>query len=1672
MASAQHDPLRHRLQTLIQQWQDEFVALDRRNRLVHCDPEGRSVVDLLLPELATAAARLSNNSSLSFIWREAAVAKAVKKSEQSESPIQKPKTFDESLRILQSLPEYHAEHHIVTRLTDSALDTRLRTIRTNARTAESEQGASVLYLALGLLKWFDSPDSDVPFLSPLALVPVTLKKSGVDPAWSLSVADEEGAIVANRALALLLQGRLQLPEPPESLDALEEFLGTVKSLLAGELGGRAEIVPRAVLGIFGFQKLAMYEDLKANAEHIGEQRLVRLLAGDVEARSPHDGLAGAGDVSDASLRPQDLFTVKDCDHSQLRAIAYARDGLDLVIDGPPGTGKSQTITNIIADSLARGKKVLFVSEKVAALEVVRKRLAEVGLADYCLELHSHKQQRKEILGELVRCLDLTRVAQPVDEHQLEVLVEGRRCLNDYVTALHSREEGESWTLFEAQGRFASLQDAPDVPCDLAHIRTIGRAQLEGIGHQLDAFAAQEKFIATSGRHPWNALRVARLSLTQKSSLKRFFSAAVPLLRQVASDTSSIDDYFADGTRTTIGDLNSLADFLVNVPGPLTKLPSRWFEFDRATIDGGLNGFLAAAQTLMPALGCVPQYICRQESDTVSQLRQVQACLSQVGALLPQESAYTFEAALRELSALVPKVEPLRQAIAAAFHEARTLGTLVGFSDNRISAISPAALKWTCDLLEQVARAGKVDNALLSCETRRRVRECKEAYAGQQQAAQELRESLIGTYLPSAFSEDGVAAAEGLLSFRPWWRRFGKSWRNAKSAVERYWANAPSRTRDLFSAADALCRWGMHNAKARECVAACPVRVPSAGKEIPAFDVLERQAQVAELFEKGRFSAGEVSAVCASVGNARTEIGKAVAAARATLSALRRTQADLPSTLIQVLFQGQSVEKSQLVQSSQHTAAALDGIQRLKHVLNELQDAIAPIGACALRDLPRVIEAIQSMQAACATLGLATESDFVESADMSIHEPAVRLMQQVKSLYAANVPSIVRKFLESGPGAGATPEKIREAVNPGLLKKAKECCSQLNGAFVPPKGLGDVAMWKPAQTLEWLGQLDQSMESMDEFFAFRELVQSLRGHNLGALVDLALAGQIQPQELRRSFEKAFFMHKVDELAQRRGVAGFNAQAHEQVVQRFRDVDRSSFAVHQARAKACLDNSEVRDLSESHPQEVQILRTEAAMTRGRKKLRRIFGDIQNLLLRIKPCVMMSPLSVSTFFPGEASGLRFDVVVIDEASQVKPADAIPAIYRSRQIIVAGDDQQLPPSNFFNKVAHDGDDGDGNGDPEAGPDSEPVEGEVQQAAVVTAIPKGIESILDMCVSQNLRRARLLWHYRSRHETLIAFSNHEFYGNELVTFPSAHKQGGVTFHHVENGKWIDNTNPEEAKAVVDLVADYLREHPDESLGIVTFNQPQQLLVEDELERLRQRLRKEGGHEELLERLAEDREEPLFIKNLENVQGDERDCIILSVAYAKTPAGQFQMRFGPVSQAGGQRRLNVAITRARRAMMVVASVRPDEFRVSSASPSGTRLLHSFLRFACEGPSAIAQPVGETRGGYESPFEEAVATALGKTGLEIVPQVGCGKFRIDLGVLHPKDPNRFVLGIECDGATYHRSPVARDRDRLRQEVLEELGWRIVRIWSTDWVHDPQRQVAKVLAAYEREVAAVV
>ena len=608
-------------------------------------------------------------------------------------------------------------------------------------------------------------------------------------------------------------------------------------------------------------------------------------------------------------------------------------------------------------------------------------------------------------------------------------------------------------------------------------------------------------------------------------------------------------------------------------------------------------------------------------------------------------------------------------------------------------------------------------------------------------------------------------------------------------------------------------------------------------------------------------------------------------------------------------------------------------------------------------------------------------------------------------------------------------KSREALSEAL--DAVAAALELDAArFAPLLPPGD----RPFGEMErWLSAASGAVELLQDIVRFNQVARRLADHGLESVSEVAAEWDRADRELVRAFERrccsAWLKLAWDE---RPVLAEFHGATQQGTVARFRQLDRGQFARNQARVAHRHWEGVPRG---SGGGQMLVLAREFEKKRRHLPLRKLMEQAGSAVQRIKPVFMMSPLSVAKFVPPK-SPVRFDLVIFDEASQVRPVEAFGAIARAGQAVVVGDSKQLPPTTFFDRMAEDDDD-----NPSAASD--------------------LESILGMFCAQQAPERMLRWHYRSRHESLISFSNEAFYDSRLVIFPSPDKGRESTglrmrydpesFYKPGSGGRV---NPAEARAVAEAVARHAVESPHLTLGVAAFSLAQARAVEDQLEILR---RQDASSETFF---AAHPEEPFFVKNLENVQGDERDVILISVGYGKRQDGRMGMNFGPLNQEGGERRLNVLVTRARRRCLVFANFEAADVR---SDARGVVALKQFLKYARTGKMELPERTGR---GADSPFEEAVARELGRRGHQVDHQVGSAGFFVDLAVVDPDRRGRYLLGVECDGASYHSARSARDRDRLRQQVLEGLGWTIHRIWSTDWFMNPDREMERLEEAIRR------
>ena len=570
-------------------------------------------------------------------------------------------------------------------------------------------------------------------------------------------------------------------------------------------------------------------------------------------------------------------------------------------------------------------------------------------------------------------------------------------------------------------------------------------------------------------------------------------------------------------------------------------------------------------------------------------------------------------------------------------------------------------------------------------------------------------------------------------------------------------------------------------------------------------------------------------------------------------------------------------------------------------------------------------------------------------------------------------------------------------------------------------------------IEYSKELASNEYKLKDWCLWQKLKQQAVTCNLSPLINAIEKSIINIDNTELAFETAYCNWWINAIISENDILReFSSVQHQDKIQRFIKLDdefqKLTIKYIQAKLSENIPGKDTKNL----PAAWKFIQREMQKQRQIRPVRQILKDAGDAVKTLAPCLMMSPLSVAQYLP--VSKESFDVVVFDEASQITVWDAIGTLSRGQQVIVAGDPKQMPPSNFFGR-------------------------NIEYNEEELGLDEDLESILDELIGSSMPTLRLNWHYRSRCESLIAFSNATYYDNSLVTFPaSSTNQKSVSLKCIDNGCYERGAriNPNEAKAVVKECVDRLKnpETRHRSIGIVTFNSDQQKLIEDLLDKEREQ------NPDIEFAFSQDNQDAVFVKNLETVQGDERDVILFSVTYGPDNTGKVLMNFGPLNRTGGERRLNVAFTRAKYEMVIFSTLQPDQIDLNRTSAKGVEDLKAFLQYAKQGKSALGTLPTRSLGEAESPFEIEVAQQLKNKGWNIHTQIGASSYRIDVAVVHPDKPGEYLAGIECDGATYHSSATARDRDKLRQSVLEGLGWNILRVWSTDWWTNKKDSIEKL------------
>lgn len=658
------------------------------------------------------------------------------------------------------------------------------------------------------------------------------------------------------------------------------------------------------------------------------------------------------------------------------------------------------------------------------------------------------------------------------------------------------------------------------------------------------------------------------------------------------------------------------------------------------------------------------------------------------------------------------------------------------------------------------------------------------------------------------------------------------------------------------------------------------------------------------------------------------------------------------------------------------------------------------------------------------------------------KPTRRVFHQIADKISHHL-SLWKNASDSDGEAGAPPENLASLVEDYDIYDTSDKVERMMRNTGNPDLLDTLLNEAPEQVTSLLNHQQTLLNLSD----INDLGVNLASAGFKQIIVEAARRQMQTEEALDLARYIWHESLLDQFRlDDRLVRNFTGNSVDRAVRQYRQADRRHISSGGDRVRRQVAQWSIAARNE-HPEESLLVQQQANRKRGHMPVRRLLQEAPHVLRALKPCWAMSPLLVAETLPQKR---LFDVVIFDEASQVTAADAIGPIMRARKVVVTGDTKQLPPTRFFMGSGEEDDD-----DPDE----------------ASALTSGFESILDVMavlLSPPHGTRNLSWHYRSRNERLIAFSNAQpaLYGGALTTFPGTANDECINHILTDYDPGGTGKQTTEAGRVVELILEHARLRPHESLGVITMGVKHADLIE---EVLRMERRDHPELDDWLDRGPEhlSDSEALFVKNIERVQGDERDCVILSVGYGRGQDGRMVHRFGPLNIEGGERRLNVAVTRARRRMTIVSSFTSADLDPNKLRAEGARMLRSYLAYAESGGANL----GSART-YKTPlnsFERDIQRGLQEAGIPLVSQYGSAGYWIDFAAAHPEKPGRMVLAIEADGARYHSSRTARDRDRLRQEHLERIGWRFHRIWSTDWFLHRDREIERAVQAWEQAVA---
>ncbi|SCA55941.1 conserved hypothetical protein [Candidatus Terasakiella magnetica] len=1515
----------------------------------------------------------------------------------------------------------HTDSDIQTLLLPDILERRMNALMTKCRTWVQETGINVLHIAFGFLEWSEANAGKTSY-SPLVLLPVELKRNKTKEGLEFWINSLGDAAEINTVLAekLRLDFGVELPE----LDGktIEDYLKEIAELSPKNLGWRVR--RQVAVGVFPSARMAMYNDLDTGTGRFDNHNVIAELFGGTPVQAGESPFGEEYEVDAPHIEKKVPYLVRDADSSQFSAIVDVVDGKNLAVEGPPGSGKSQTIVNTIAAALADGKKVLFVAEKMAALDVVKSRLEAVGLGEFLLSLQANRSTKEQVISSLRDRVEMEVGDTPNNyDSKIAEFRKIRSEISSYIDVIATEYEDTELTVHDILGKCIFTNETlRSLPKQLQSIsfKNVEKFTPEKLEEIYEICKQIEDAWKTTSKVAdyWQGTTIKDIDPFKTEELLEHSKTAAQHFEALSKAREGLSQF---GVSSTVGtqQANEIKDIISGISDEIAEIDFHLLsKIANEQILTSLNNFIEKCQNIQ------------------SQLETLNTQIDEPLFSSRLENLKTLAALADKISAPGLSTEQIQKVREENEAQKNAYVTLCNFLEP-ISKLIPESKDWilnsiikACDIVSSTEKETlSLRNKTFADPSVASVFEKGFERTNELRVqAKRLEQNISINTLPS-YSEisdhAAVISSGGFFSFlssdyrRS--KRFFLSHAKEKSFDRKKAGRTLTELAEWVSKKDKL-------EKDHQLIGLFGVRY--AGLETD----FESIAKVFDFYKRV-----EESLVGAEHINLRKflkegDLDILLSLPKVEASNPIRDNIDTTYFDAEAKLKNLDIKLSDFDETS-NEISELSNFIKNKHIANAewLRQA-----AQNLEEIRNGIDEVNDNEEIPALLGkLFNGYEFnplVIHAELQVASSLVRSLPENQSIIQEAIKK--NNYIE-----------LREQLEQLVDLDAKSYGALLKVSELSGIKIDDFFKGAHHETAQFLNLASNDREGLITHSNLHSNIEKLRERKYGIVIDQLLDNEKGLENLAktveaivvRSMAKSVYSSYGDVLSQ------FNGSKLDTLRSRIAKIDREIIQLSKQHLRNKIFKSSYPPMGngtgrKSTWTEYSLIHNEINKTRRYVPVRDLTRRAGKSLLELKPCWMMSPLAVAQYI--QQGAIDFDLVIIDEASQMTPEDAVGAILRGKKAMVVGDTNQLPPTSFFHKIFEDED---------ADEDESVTE----------------ESILEMANSAFRPARRLRWHYRSRHSGLIAFSNHHIYNDDLVVFPSASEDAvnmGVKLVSIE-GRYSAGTNADEAKTMVDHIINFMRHSQERSLGVVTLNQKQRDLIQEELEYA---LKDDVKASRYIDKWEEKNDglESFFIKNLENVQGDERDVIFIGTVYGpEKVGGPVMQRFGPINGVAGKRRLNVLFSRAKEQIVTFSSMKSTDIKAEEDGNQGVYMLKRWLEYSATG---ILHAGSQTNKEPDSDFEVHVIEQLKSIGCEPSPQVGVAGYFIDIGVKHPEWPHGFIMGVECDGATYHSSKSARDRDRLRQEVLEGLGWHFHRIWSTDWFSDPQSEVNKLREAVERRL----